>query len=847
MTQDREHETPVFDDQEAAGPVDLQIEESTAAVAEAPPGPTRDSEASGPMTGDSVDSGGSTLLTSDVAEHSTHSNNKQQPLPHALAILASTHVTSHAPFVGVVHDPDSLEARVAAAPPAPVIGRRHNRRRNVEARATERSGRRRVFHATTLVHALAARLHAAGLLSEASMLALRALLKRGARRQSVSAAAFDDIEREFRVRATELAAQLPDPELALREAHRLADERCEEVDRRKTAQSGRRKSRGHMRVVRAQMRAEGQIVLAALTNEQVDVLEKRQRVLHAMARGSSWTVACVEAGVTASKAAVYRWRKAFERCGIDGLVDRRVMNGRAGVPLEIRTLARAAWRQCPNGKSGSVYAVLKQKCEAAGVVAPSYGWLADFIRYEIPADEKIVRDDGMVEWRRQAAPRHTVERADVANELWQCDDTPLDIWLRAPNRDGSWEVVQPFATAIIDVHSRACMAVGVWTRTPNAWSVALTLRKAILPKASRFAPFRGVPQRFAMDNGKNYRSEAVSRTLALLNIRAEHCAPRSPNQKPEVERFLRTLQENLLPRFTGYKKAHMVSREAAAKQVLSLLTIQQLRAEIDRWVDEYNDTTHEGISKSFDSTPGQRWEHTVVPREVEPALLNRLLLQSDQRVVTSKGVKMTLRGGAPAEFWSPPLVEKFGLTVLLLFNPEDLASVLVADAATGLPICEAYRMGIDGARYGQHDIVEAQQGRAAQLAGVADRLDAYHEEAERGDRLSPARTQEMRAFLEEEHRLDSEESLPVILPPSPRLALASGLTTGDTPPYIRPADPSTAPAPNDDEGGDDDVELKPRTAPRPRPAKRAASAAPAPEVGEEADMLAQLLRLQSGR
>lgn len=843
MSQHTPHETLVDKHPGALGAFVAPLDELTA-VRGANDAPTRDSESLPCLPCGVSDASGPTTREGDLAAHATSSPGAQAPSSHGLAILAAAPLTSHAPFVGVVPDSDSLEARVAAAPPAPVIGRRRNRRRNVQARAEERVGRRRVLHATTLVHAVSARLRAAGLLSEATLTALRALLKRGARRPAVSAAACDEVEREFRARATELAAQLPDPELALREAHRLADERCADVDRRKTAQSARRKSRGHMRVLRAQMRAEGQVVLAALTNEQVDMLEKRQRVLHAMARGASWSVACMEAGVTASKAAVYRWRKAFEHSGVEGLVDRRALNGRPGVSLEIRTLARAAWRQCPNGKSGSVYALLKEKCAAAGVVVPSYGWLADFIRYEIPADEKIVRDDGLVEWRRQAAPRHTVERADVANELWQCDDTPLDIWLRAPNRDGSWEVEQPFATAIIDVHSRACMAVGVWTRTPNAWSVALTLRKAVLPKASRFMPFRGVPQRFAMDNGKNYRSEAVSRTLALLNTRAEHCAPRSPNQKPEVERFLRTLQENLLPRFPGYKKAHMISREAATKQVLSLLTIEQLRAEIDRWVEQYNDTHHEGIRKSLDFTPRQLWEHTVVLREVEPALLNRLLLHSEERVVTAKGVRLTLRGGELAEFWSPALVEKFGLTVLLLFNPEDLASVLVADAATGLPICEAYRMGIDGARYGQHEIVLAQQGRAAQLAGVADRLHAYHEEAERGDRLSPARAQEMRAFLEEKHRLDAEESLSVLQPPSPRLVL----TSGEAPTVARPAESSSPKAPTDDGGGPDVVASKPRTAaPRQRPAKRTDSVAPAPEVGEEVDLLAQLIRLQSRR
>ncbi|HNV75874.1 MAG TPA: hypothetical protein PKH96_14445, partial [Gemmatimonadaceae bacterium] len=158
-------------------------------------------------------------------------------------------------------------------------------------------------------------------------------------------------------------------------------------------------------------------------------------------------------------------------------------------------------------------------------------------------------------------------------------------------------------------------------------------------------------------------------------------------------------------------------------------------------------------------------------------------------------------------------------------------------------ICEAYRMGIDGARYGQHDIVQAQQGRAAQLAGVADRLYAYHEEAERGDRLSPERTKELRAFLEEEHRLDAEELLTALPPQSPRLALTAGdpLVDASNP------DPTSAAAPRDDDAPDDVVATKARPVARARPTKRAASVAPAPEVGEEADMLAQLIRLQGGR
>ncbi len=659
-------------------------------------------------------------------------------------------------------------------PSAPPIGRRRTRRAQVEARAAAKTARRTIQHATIYVHTVAAIAMAAQQLSEAELLALRAMLKRGRHRRRLDAASANQLERDLRGRAAELAQRLPDPALVLRDAQERADANLREEDARRTSESDRRKARAHTRSARQTMRAEGKVVLSVLTNEQAETVAKRQRVLHAIELGATWQEACANEGVVASRATVSRWRKARRELGPEGLVDGRILNGRTGHSPEIRTLALAAYQHCRGGKSGSVYATLRARCEATGLPVPSQAWVADFIRYEIPADVKLVREEGLAEWRRQAAPRHTVERARFGNELWQCDDTPLDVWVRSPLRDGNWEVLQPYATAIIDVHSRACMAIGVWSRTPNAWSIALTLRKAILPKASEHAPFRGVPVRFAMDNGKNYRSDALSQTLAFANIRKEHCAPHSPNQKPEVERFLRTLQENLLPRLPGYKKAHMVSEGAAAKAVMTLLSIEQLRAEIDRWVDVYNATHHTGISKSFDYTPRQLWQESVRLHEIDPTLLNRLLLHSTPRVVQQKGVQLTLRTGDTVYYWAPTLADRYQERVVVAYNPEDLTSVLVTDAATGIPICEAYRMDGAGGRYTGEDIRQAQEGRAAQLAGVVERLGDYAAEAERTDRLSPARTREAEDFLA---KLRAAEDAELFAPVPARLALP-GVTAG---------------------------------------------------------------------
>lgn len=646
-------------------------------------------------------------------------------------------------------------------PAAPSIGRRRTRRTRVDARASAKAVQRALRHATIYVHTVAAMAMAAKQLSERELLELRALLKRGRHRRRHDAATANHLERDLRARASMLAQRLPETALVLRDAQERADAQLRDDDGRRTRENERRKARAHTRSARNAMRAEGKVVLSVLTDEQAATVEKRQRVLHAMELGVSWQQACINEGVVASRATVWRWRKASRALGPEGLVDRRLLNGRAGLAPEIRAMALAAWQQCRGGQSGSVYAVLKRKCEATERDVPSQAWVADFIRYEIPADLKLVRDHGLSEWRRQAAPRHTVERARFGNELWQCDDVPLDIWVRGPLRDGQWEPLQPYATAIIDVHSRACMAIGVWTRTPNAWSVALTLRKAILPKASEHAPFRGVPVRFAMDNGKNYRSEALSQTLALADIRREYCAPQNPDEKPEVERFLGTAQRSLLPQLPGYKKAHMVSEGAAAKAVMSLLTIEQLRGEIDRWADIYNASHHTGISKAFDYTPRQLWEESVHLREIDPAVLNRLLLHSKARVVQQKGVQLTLRTGDTVHYWAPVLSERYQERVVIAYNPEDLVSVLVKDAATGLPICEAYRMDGECGRYTGDDIRRAQESRAAQLAGVAERLGAHHEEAERTDRLSPARAREAQDVLA---RIRAAEDAPLFAP-----------------------------------------------------------------------------------
>lgn len=627
------------------------------------------------------------------------------------------------------------------------LGYAPTRRKDVEGRAARRELARAVQLASRVYFHVGALALAVQKVTQDEIRAMRSRIKLAKRERSPDMHDLDNLERAYMRAARELAARMEHPDAALAAATSSAEDGMRVSDDLRESRSARRIARARLRGARIEARATKTVARSQLSDAQASVAASRADVVRRMQDGASWIIACAAAGVTSSRATVMRWQQRYLRDGIDGLIDRRVLSGRPSFPPEVRALARASYRKCRKGGSGSVYQDLKLACEAAGVVVPSPSWVADFMRYEIPPDEKIVRDDGIQMYDKQAAPRAVADRAHYANEVWQVDDAVLDTWVRVERRDGSWEPAQPFLTLILDVYSRAVMAASVFTRTPNALSVQLTIRKVVLPKPEAHRPFRGVPTRLVMDNGKNFKSKALALTLSLLNVIADYCTPHSPNEKPQVERLFRTLQEQLLPRLPGYKKAHCRSSEAAAKVVMTLLTIEQLRAEVERWIDEYNATLHSGISTQYDYTPRKLWEESARVQDIDRHALDRLLLHETDRTVGKECLTLVLRAGEEKRFWSPTLVKLYGQRVTIAYNPEDLASILVSDPATQELLCEAYDLDAENPRWTSDDLVTARHKRRDELQGVVERVDQYHRDAEATDRRSPRQWDAARSRL----------------------------------------------------------------------------------------------------
>lgn len=386
------------------------------------------------------------------------------------------------------------------------------------------------------------------------------------------------------------------------------------------------------------------------------------------------------------------------------------------------------------------------ECNRRAIPAPSYSAIKKYLR-SLPKYLHLIRKGGIEAWDKEGKPVVRINITTYANQRWQIDHSRLDIWIRIWDGE-QWVPAQVWLSLVIDAHTRAISGFVISTKHPDAWTVALLMRCAILPKERPGWDVRGIPEVVQPDNGKEFHSHAVEVSFAYLGIRLEFDPPYYPNMKGKIERFFLTLDRGCLRVLPGHMDAIGRTMDAAKGHVNTLLTRKQLIKEVETYiVDEYHTRTHSETGRK----PGEHWEQTVrlrMPESVDS--LNRMLLKCDEtRKVNTVGVNFTYKGRG-GDFWAPALVELIGRDVEIRFNPEDLQSILLYDNFTGEYICEAWIMGQPNSKY-THEEVNAVRNQFR--SGLVDRLEEYTKEIQEEDRRAARK-----AEWEEAKRLVEESS-----------------------------------------------------------------------------------------
>jgi len=128
--------------------------------------------------------------------------------------------------------------------------------------------------------------------------------------------------------------------------------------------------------------------------------------------------------------------------------------------------------------------------------------------------------------------------AEMPNDIWQSDV------LHGPSVSMDGRQRKTYLIAFIDDHSRL-IPYGAFYLSESIGSFLTALEQAFLT--------RGLPRKLYVDNGAAFRSKHLEHILASLGIALVHSRPYKPQGRGKIERFFRTVRQEVVDRFVGSK------------------------------------------------------------------------------------------------------------------------------------------------------------------------------------------------------------------------------------------------------------------------------------------------------
>lgn len=502
-----------------------------------------------------------------------------------------------------------------------------------------------------------------------------------------------------------------------------------------------------------------------MSEKQQEAFAKKYMLICLLKAGTPCQEAIERADLPITKSAARKLLERFERDGVSALVDHRIGNKKKKNVFtdDLKKRVLAWWFARPAAGPRAIWKQLVEECKEHGVKVPGYDVVKKYIK-SLPEAYKLFRKGKIRvhDWERSFCPVVRYDLTTYSNQRWQIDNSRLDIWVRVLE-GGRWVPAQAHLCACMCAHSRSIPGFLLSAKDPDAWTTALMLMKAVAEKENPDWTNKGLPSVLQPDRGKPFLAHAVVSSLAALGVALDPDPPYYPNRKGKIERWFLTLDRGCLRILPGHMDGIGRTREAAERHVHLLLTIPQLRKEIERWiVSDYHRQTHSETKRK----PAELWEETVRMRmpESEDALHLMLLKSDKERTVHNTGIKFKF-GDVDAEdehvYWGPELTFHIGEKVRLRYNPEDHSSVLVY-SATDKYIGEAWLMGDEDSRY---TIADVKKSRSDFRRGLQERIKDYVKEIEREDRkrASSAEWDEARAVADQQEEAalhsDADEAL----------------------------------------------------------------------------------------
>jgi transposase InsO family protein len=222
------------------------------------------------------------------------------------------------------------------------------------------------------------------------------------------------------------------------------------------------------------------------------------------------------------------------------------------------------------------------------------------------------------------------------------DTTPLDVFAMEPL---TLRWVQCELTIAMDLYARTIVGLRLSARSTKAVDAAVVMFEAVTAGSTRstgigLLPYGGLPsvvvvdadktstapttrrglpgvapESVVVDHGKIYLSDLMLSVCTRLGASVQPARPMTPTDKAAVERFFRTLGEQLLAALPGYKGPDVYSRGKAPEEE-TYFFIDELEQIIREWISEiYHRRPHDGLVDpavpGLDLSPQEMFDHGV--------------------------------------------------------------------------------------------------------------------------------------------------------------------------------------------------------------------------------------------
>lgn len=221
------------------------------------------------------------------------------------------------------------------------------------------------------------------------------------------------------------------------------------------------------------------------------------------------------------------------------------------------------------------------------------------------------------------------------------DTQEMDVFVRSAGGD---ILGRPFLTLFLDIKSRCVNAYDISLNPPCIEKTLRALKNGLVSGN----PYAGLGQYYVLDNGTEFAGKKLSDVMNLLGAHIIFCEPYSPNQKPHVERWFKTLNTQFSHHLSGTTFSNPEDRGDYNPADHTIYTLEELALRFEEFLQLYHNNFHRSLNDSPHNTWINNLDRFSPPRLFDASDVLRLMLSKRYTATTGDTIGFEkLRWTAP--------------------------------------------------------------------------------------------------------------------------------------------------------------------------------------------------------